>query len=154
MLSVAEAAWLAGIFDGEGCISFTRRNKGSATPCVSVCNTSKSMIMKICMLYRECEIAFDVTDRLINHPTKKPIYVVRVSRLKSVIKLTDEIIPYLVNKRVQAELVRESVILTFKAIKPGCTKPKSASMREPFANRVWQINKRGRPSNVTFFKEI
>ncbi len=120
-LTVAQLAWLAGILDGEGCLTAGAyrvkgdRRDGSTryrlSVFVSVTNTNEDIILTANELFASLTgvkptlHVHDSTSRSRNHLTQKTCYRVHVSGGPSVSAVLTAVLPYLVGKRRQAELL-------------------------------------------------
>lgn len=111
---IAELAWLAGIIDGEGCFTVKRpikKAKGSGyTPYqlwLVLCNTNEAMVVR----------AKEIFEKL--GATPQPIrkvwkgekatrwqFWLHVAKKKDLLIVTEALLPYLVAKRTEAEIVR------------------------------------------------
>lgn len=114
-----QLAWLAGIIDGEGCItagaypSKVRRADGSPgyrlSLFVSVTNTNEDIILTVNELFAALTTVkpiFHIHDsnaRVKNHLTQKTCYRVHVAGGLQVTRVLTAVLPYLVGKRKQAE---------------------------------------------------
>ena len=94
-----ELAYLAGIIDGEGCISFARRLKKYITPTLQVTNTNRDLIdwLHVCL-------GGNVYRRKDDRPTRKESWLWSVAGQKALLIIRD-IRPYLLVKRKQADIV-------------------------------------------------
>lgn len=113
--SKIELAWLAGILDGEGCFSVKRqmyrnrygRHSGrmSLALWVVLCNTNEPMIRRAEQLFHQIGANPQPVRRV--WKGKKATrwqYWLHVARKDSVLLLTQAVLPYLVAKRVEAEV--------------------------------------------------
>lgn len=111
-----DIAWLAGIVDGEGCFTLKRpivrlsgARKGSNTSyqCwLVLCNTSKAMMDRVVRIY---------ADLGVEHPKMRKVwkgskatrwqYWIHVQKKHELLKITEILRPYLVAKRLEAEVV-------------------------------------------------
>jgi len=102
-LTDVQAAYLAGLWDGEGYIGISRRRRHSGrwnySQHVSVGNTNFTLVARIVELLGEH--AFVSSRKL---PSGKTFFHIHIRRLLMV-KLLRAIVPYLVAKRRQAEIV-------------------------------------------------
>lgn len=117
-----EAAWLAGFIDGEGSIMvICSRRKGPKCPhpfydgVVAACNTDKRLISR-CI---EIAGGFSVTlKKNAENPKWKNAYHWRVKG-SNVVTVLNRIMPFLVSKRRQAELVLRLKATMKVGSKPG-----------------------------------
>ena len=108
-------AWLAGIIDGEGCLSIWRRNvrSGSGVKIVST-QAGISITNSNAALLNECRELLDALGVKHSYITpknaaKRPMRRIFVRNHASLLILLDAIDPYLIGKRDQAALLREFV---------------------------------------------
>ncbi len=146
-MNKTDLAWLAGIIDGEGTVSFNkgRSGKNRPTPVIMITNTSESLISKSQRILFDFDIDFKILrrkflDKKWAKSYWKPCLTIYVRKLKSVENLLILILPYLACKDEQAKLVLES-LRSVKRTRENYGR--MASLRVPFANRVWDLNKRG-----------
>lgn len=100
-----DKAWFAGIVDGEGCISIIKRGN-HFVPSVKIANTNELLINKCKQVLDEAEIKYYLafSDRKDRKNAKPAWELVMESRVRVVPVLT-LILPYLVSKKEQANLV-------------------------------------------------
>ncbi len=60
MIKETDKAWLAGIMDGEGCISLIRRHT-YYVPSVKIANTNEKLIQRCKEILDMCSIDYSVT---------------------------------------------------------------------------------------------
>jgi hypothetical protein len=134
MISQTDLAWLSGIVDGEGSITFHRNRSGKfrPTPLVYIVNTSDVMISKIVIIFKELKVDYYYLLRNINHSKWKPCHSIRISKINSLKILLNAILPYLVSKQKQAELVLGS-LQTFPHNSVAINRLK-------YAEQVWGLN--------------
>ena len=137
MVKDTDYAYIAGIIDGEGSITFSRNRSGkhNPTPMIYLCNSSTSMMMKIVMLFRDAGIEYNYYTRNSNHIRYKEVHTFRVSKATSLIILIKGIAPYLVAKRQQAELMLQSIEESSDS-----TRLRRWEIRTPYALKIWDIN--------------
>jgi len=161
MVSETDKAWLAGIVDGEGCITFHRNRSGSnkATPAFYVCNTNETLMLKVVSILKSEGIEYYYRVRTKSEESKKnrgwkDVYSLRVSKIDSLTKFLLLIRPYLISKCQQSDLVYQSLLATNKlnGLKDGSIN----EIRIPYANRVWELNKKGNKPlvHIPTLKEI
>ena len=110
-------AWLGGIMDGEGSFSITRkRDKGKIFyyPDISIVNTDPIIIdqcavtiSSICGYHIETKHSCDFGT---NNRRKTKLWRIRILGFNRCSKFLPKIIPYLVGKKKQAELVLQFVL--------------------------------------------
>jgi hypothetical protein len=107
-----EAAWLAGLIDGDGCFTATKRTKGGVeyrSPVMLIDMTHEATIRYIAEL-------FGATYYPTSQPGRKQAYRVQLmgNNLRS---LLAHCMPFFVTKKVQAEIVAEWMDL--KSLREG-----------------------------------
>ena len=100
-------AWLAGIIDGEGTITITRqwRTKSySYRPEIHITNTSSLMLNEAVSIM---EIAVGKKPKIFstNNGNKREVYRVRFQDRNSCFNLIKLLLPHLIAKKAQAELL-------------------------------------------------
>lgn len=100
-----DKAWLAGIIDGEGCISiFARAN--FFVPSVKIANTNELLINNCKRILEIGGIEYCVrfNDRG-NRKNAKPSWELSLESRPRVIAVLNMVYPYLVSKKAQADLI-------------------------------------------------
>jgi len=102
-----QLGYLAGIVDGEGCITLVAdRRRGNYRPLVYVCNMNEEVIKYV-------NAVLNPFGRLKVHDyrrgKKKPIHSVTINRYHDAYIVLSKLIPYLKGKRRQAELILEFI---------------------------------------------
>ena len=111
MVCKIDLAYLAGIVDGEGTISFQKNHHVKCwrgwqiNPRVGICNTSVPMINYLKELFQKVKIAYSCSIK--QESGRKDTYVLQVSRHDHILRLLKLITPFLVAKTGQARLVKE-----------------------------------------------
>jgi len=107
-LSEAEKGYLAGLIDGEGTISIGKKNNKTGrlgftlTPSVSIANTNEGLIRYCQSLIGGC--VYKGKRRKPNHHAK---FTLRVHRHTEIMKILEQVYPYLRIKKKHAELLME-----------------------------------------------
>jgi len=110
-----ELGWLAGIIDGEGCITLARAQKKHHEntpwflPLIHISNTDPYIISEIVRIMRKYELPFWLQHRRTGKYANKNLYLVMIDGMKRVKKLLDVVIPYLIGKKEEAVTVREFI---------------------------------------------
>lgn len=137
MIPESSLAWLAGFWDADGTFGVYKRGD-YYVPSISVCNTDKKIIDHICKLLDSngTEYYIDYQDRG-KRSNAKPAWQIKMESSPRILSIIDSLIPYLVGKQLQAQLVSEL-----------CKLPKTRNYK---VDRYWEIinnltalNKRGR----------
>lgn len=130
-----DRAWLAGIIDGEGCISLFKRST-YYVPSVKVANTNEKLINRCKELLNEAEIEYCIrySDRG-ERKNAKPAWEIVMESRPRVIAFLNLILPYLVSKDEQAKLVLD-----------WCSesKRKPEDTKDLFIDNIRKLNHRGR----------
>lgn len=153
----ARLAWLGGIMDGEGTISFaskyskTSRQKAyHFRPEFKLTNSCEKMMMEVRSILDELGCAYHV--KVTDNPSKKKenwkkYTKVTVEGIKRLHKLLPIMIPYLISKREQAELVFAYI----ESRLAGGHKDPVSDEQEAMVLKVRQLNHRGilnRPETI------
>jgi hypothetical protein len=104
-LTEPERAYLAGIFDGEGCVGFYRSQKKELNyrACIKISNTDFWL-----MKWLDSRLPFGslyTKEEINNHPNWRQIWEWSVKSRKDVIAFLELVRPYLIIKSAQAELL-------------------------------------------------
>jgi len=135
-------AWLAGIIDGEGCLTIFRRSypdrKGGKrmlpTANVTITNTSVEMLDACREILDTLGVKYNLNDpHLGSCYAKKPLKRISVRNYGSIQVLLKAILPYLIAKKFQAEKLLE---FTRLALAKGFSK----ESRELFLDAVSSRN--------------
>lgn len=106
--SLPDLAWLAGIIDGEGSITYQRHNRKSGEPgcpsaMVYVVNTNWLIISGVRRLFHKITGGhYGAREMKTRLPNRSRIWQVFVHRKSAVIAILDAVLPYLKGKREQA----------------------------------------------------
>lgn len=104
-----DVAWLAGILDGEGCITMPKNGRGIGYAVrVEFFNTCRPMLDKVSRTLRAIGVEHSVYSALkakTNQLAKKPVYRVVMTRREEIVRCLEHLIPHLTEKRAFAELV-------------------------------------------------
>lgn len=133
-LSVAQAAWLAGFFDGEGTFTIARTGKQLFAH-VSCANTNETVVRYVLALLGEHARLVTPKQRNFKH---KPIYHVFVRR-RSIPGVIAVLLPYIVGKKQQAVLVAQFCEVLGSARMRHADKDALMQLRE----HCTALNKRG-----------
>lgn len=97
------SAWLAGILDGEGCVSSQLRGNALSIQ-LRINNTCTRMLKKVEEILQSLEVKF--TSRVCKeYKNRRPLYSVTVCNLPDICKVLSECMPDLTTKYDQAVLV-------------------------------------------------
>ena len=105
-----DVAWLAGVLDGEGQISYAQNSaRGMAQVRVAFHNTNLALLEKVCAVLASLSVAFHVTDKKTQRVRAhwKPGFVVVVSGSKHALMLLRAMAPHLTAKLDEALCVIE-----------------------------------------------
>ena len=101
-LTETDWAYLAGLFDGEGCFRINQSNGLNSYPWVELSNTYKPVVEFV----QEAIVGNLYREQKSSRVSKKPIYRVRALGPKA-IALCSALLPYLREKRAQAACLLE-----------------------------------------------
>lgn len=146
-------AWLAGIWDGEGSITIFRHKERNGSlklkPCLVLTNTDESIINEAVKILDSYDIRFHIIDY--TRPKSKRIYQLTTSKLSNLEKFCEIMIPYLIGKKSQAELLLRYAKLRNDKIKlAGNNKHAVKYDDEEFALQIelQSLNHRGESSET------
>ncbi len=103
VLKDTECAWLAGIIDGEGSIGLSKIERGNKTfiaPVITITNTNKPLMDKVCAVYPNGNIYSRQRESNL-----KICYDWQLSKVNDVSNFLEQIFPFLAAKRDKAEVV-------------------------------------------------
>lgn len=102
--------WLAGFFEGEGCVSFNLRSQRDSklTPWTSISNTSLTAIQECERILKYWNVYYTVRCQVDKRPNTKPCYHIRVHGVENVHWFLRNLHPYL-----ECESYRVSRMLHF-----------------------------------------
>ena len=140
----ADLAWLAGIIDGEGCLSvdvkMAANGKMYIMPKVRVINTDVRMIQKCSRIYAELNIVYYYNINKKRKDHYKDQLAIIVSSQGSSVKVLKAIIPYLANKQEIAGVMVEIIELVQSLPKGGNTSSYNYINDESFKALMAQWN--------------
>ena len=98
-------AWLAGIWDGEGSFVIEKNGKNFLSGRISLTNSSTEMISEVTKIFDSFEISGHLwlEDKKINK--HKKCYHLTINKIIDVKKATELMLPFLIAKRAQAEIL-------------------------------------------------
>jgi hypothetical protein len=141
-IPLRDKAWMAGFFDGEGCITI-RSTKKQPTPSslLTVCNTKKESL-KVFQFYFGGKILYrDLLNR--RKQNKKPEYRWNCPKREDV-EFIKTILPFLVIKRTQANLFLEFQKTRIRGSGNGNRLSKEElQIRKKIYGRMKILNKKG-----------
>lgn len=103
-----QLAWLAGIWDGEGTFSITYQNKKYGEAYIakaSLSNTDMAMINEIIKILDSYNIGGHLFKESPRRKEHKASYHITINKLNKLKQLVELILPYLVNKKPNAEIM-------------------------------------------------
>ena len=102
----ARLAWLAGIFDGEGTLGIYNRPKANNWfVMVNICNTHQQSRHMVASILDEIGVSGYWQDRNTTNPNHNPRWSVVISGYGKVSRFLLAIIPYLVIKQLQSQIM-------------------------------------------------
>ena len=105
-VAVTKLAWLAGILDGESCITAKRCSRNAVAFRITVEAVSEAMISAVMQLLVQFGVEYKTEPPTMRRNSTRPAYRVRVQKKQAVAKLCDLMLPYSVVKRAELELVK------------------------------------------------
>ena len=106
MVTETEIAWLAGILDGEGCITAKKPSPSALTFRVTFESVSEAMIKKVRSVLDELGVDYVVDGPKRRPWSTRPSFRVRIQKKEDVLQFCDLILPFSVVKRSELELVK------------------------------------------------
>lgn len=107
--------WFGGILDGEGSITFclarhvtVRGAKFQFLPMVNVSNTDETIIKEVSDILSQLEVRYYVQLKQAR-PKHAPCWQVSLMGMKQVGKLLERVTPFLVGKRLRAEVLLRAI---------------------------------------------
>jgi hypothetical protein len=135
-LSNEQLAYLAGIIDGEGCISFTLAKGGRVIrPFIGIANTKRKLIETIRSWLKLRNVARK-SRRSAKH---KNVWQIHITRYADVKALLEKVKPYLIIKKKQCNL---TIKYCTSRLSKGVNSPYSPDEMNIF-EKVRKMNKRG-----------
>ena len=120
-----DLAWLAGIIDGEGCLSLDLKLAGNGKPYLSakvrVINTDVRMIQKCARVYIDLNVVFYYSIHRRTQAHYKDQTAIIVSSQGSSLKILEAIWPYLANKQATAKVMSDILRFVMAFPKGGNT---------------------------------
>jgi len=133
-LSNEQLAYLAGIIDGEGCISFSI-SKGRIRPFVGVSNTKRELIETIRSWLR-IRKTIRKARRSVRH---KYVWDIQITRYADVKALLEKVKPYLIIKKKQCDLM---IKYCTSRLSKGVNSPYSPNEMKIY-EKLRELNRRG-----------
>jgi len=106
MVADTEIAWLAGILDGEGCITAKMPSPRALAFRITFESVSEAMMTAIRRILGEMDVDYAMGGPLYRARSTRPSYRVHVQKKADVLKFCDAILPFSVVKRHELELVK------------------------------------------------
>ena len=104
-MNIQNLCWLAGIIDGEGCITISTDKQKFFRTYITVNNNNPYLIQRVGEILSELNIKFYYLLKKRNNPKHKETLVINITGLGSCRKLIENIFLYLVGKKEQAEIM-------------------------------------------------
>lgn len=156
-----ELAWLAGIVDGEGTINITdkltpqRRARKDGTrkrhycTFLQIANTNEDIILKVIEIMKKLNANPYVWEKAATDKWKKS-YQVSLQRMAKVKRVLEQIYPYLIAKRRQAELTLKFINSRLSKFDAGRGKNNPYTQEEmEWINEIKRLNHRGNLRDYT-----
>jgi hypothetical protein len=109
MSTIASIAYLAGVFDGEGCVHVQRSPRKTRSSSftvyslhLTIANTSTPLVIRCVSIMEELGVS-PIVERETKY-TKKPIHYIKVQKKRDALVLAKAILPYSQCKRTELEL--------------------------------------------------
>jgi len=119
-MDVAERAWLAGILDGEGCLTSKRNSPRGLTCVITIEGVSEAMMQRVRQVLEDAGIDYVTEGPLMRKRSTRPSHRVRVHRKLAVFAFCNLVLPYSVVKRpellvFQQFLAKASAVTYYRA---------------------------------------
>lgn len=157
LVTETELAYLAGIIDGEGCISINHAGvwkKTKAFQCkVRVANSNQNLINWVMQILGKLDIKAHITHskRCEDNPKWKRVYDVAVLNQTKCHTLLKAISPYLIGKKAQASLLLEWIESRWNQKRPEGFRYIPYSKRElEIVQQLKNLNQRGTSQTVDY----
>jgi len=133
-------AYIAGIIDGEGCLSIVGNLK-RLRPIVEISNCNKDLINWLLKNFKDFTVYNSkyIDSRNIKY---KPQFRIVLNTYDSIFRLLNEIKPYLVIKSKQADIIIKFIESRFKRLEKGYHSHISKEEIK-FRNKIQKLNKKG-----------
>lgn len=107
-------AWLAGMFNGDGCFSLTFRQRKGILKCdlsLTITQTDPSIIEEVSnILNKQLNINPSIQTYVPTGAGKKEKYNLRINKMSQILSVIDLILPHMIgNKRAQASLMKRYI---------------------------------------------
>jgi hypothetical protein len=137
-MDVAALAWLAGILDGEGCLTSKRNSPHGLTCVITIETVSETMVEKVLKIFEECGIDSVIEGPLMRKNSTRPSFRVRVHRKRAAFLFCNLVLPYSVVKRrelllFQQFLAKASAVTYYRATEEDLQLPKQIKELKGFA---------------------
>jgi hypothetical protein len=137
-----DLAWLAGVIDGEGCFtiySVTRKDAVTPSPSanLTITNSNRLLLDRCREILDELNIKYLYHDPKNGHQRGRRVMRIRVKNYSSIQRLIELILPFLVGKVDQANVMLEFVSLA------GQRGKLSLEDRTELMNRIKTLNQQG-----------
>jgi hypothetical protein len=106
VISEAEVAWLAGIIDGEGCITAKMPSQSAVAFRLTIESVSTAMIEKVKHILSNLDISYVANGPIWRVNSTRPSFRIYIQRKDALLRLCDHIVPYSVVKQSELELVK------------------------------------------------
>jgi len=137
-----DLAWLAGVIDGEGCFSIYRVNRQDAnlpspSACLTITNSNYLLLNRCKEILDVFGIKYLYHDPKNGHQQGRKVTRIRVKNYSSLRNLIELILPFLVGKTEQANVMLEFVSLA------GQRGKLNLQNRTELMNRIQKLNQHG-----------
>ncbi len=139
--------WLVGMVEGEGCITLSRSScrvgkEHKIIPYLSITGTNEILMQKAAEIIRSFDLPFILVERKSKNPKHRDVFRIHVTGLMRIEKWLIFLMPYLVGKKNQAEVVLQYIQNRKKVMKlHPWFKPYSDEDLELY-NKVHELNRR------------
>jgi hypothetical protein len=106
MISETEVAWLAGIIDGEGCITAKMSSQSAVAFRLTIESVSDAMMGTVKHILGGLDISYVENGPIRRFNSTRPSFRIYVQRKDALLKTCDRLLPYSVVKRPEFEAVK------------------------------------------------
>jgi len=157
-----QIAWLAGLWDGEGTITLTKvmdnwyvkkamRKNGSIKykPICTVVNTNETIISEAIRILDENDIKLSISKARKEKEYHTQCLVIQTQKLSVIKRLLELLLPYLIGKKSQAELLLRYVNSRIENFKGKKGLKSYNGEEDKFEKDIRTLNKRGSKPSET-----
>lgn len=143
-VSEKELSWLAGILDGEGSIGISRlmshRKNPTMTPRISLGNTNPKIIAEVRRIFKKIPVTCFIEKRQQTLGKNwKAAEVLQISHIQGAQDILKAVTPYLIGKKLQAEILLSFVDSRMRIYKSIGRAPGSGGRGTPYTDNEREL---------------